>query len=206
MSMKTKLVGGVHDASETDSLHIPQSLGLEPEIIPELQRSINFKQDRIAYKKLVEIIKEYQPDIVHTHASKSGTLGRLAAAKCNVPVIIHTFHGHVFHSYFGKVKTTIYKIIERRLARKSTGIVAISKEQKRELSEDHNICKAEKIKVIELGFDLDRFYSAIKQKDTIRAKFGIDKGTIAIGIVGRLAPVKNHKLFFRCCLFGSCKN
>jgi hypothetical protein len=128
---ETMLVGGVHDASETDSLHIPQSLGLEPVIIPELKRSINFKQDRIAYKKLIEIIKEYQPDIVHTHASKSGTLGRLAAAKCGVPIIIHTFHGHVFHSYFGKLKTTFYKTVERRLAKKSTGIIAISKEQKR---------------------------------------------------------------------------
>lgn len=192
---ETLLVGGVHDESETESLFIPQSLGLNPIILPELKREISFKQDRVAYKKLIEIIKEYKPDIVHTHASKAGTLGRLAAKKCGVPVVIHTFHGHVFHSYFGKLKTTFYKTIERRLAKKSTGIIAISSEQKRELTEEHGICHPSKVKVINLGFDLDRFHQSIKQRDNLRSKFEISEDEIAIGIVGRLAPIKNHQLF-----------
>lgn len=192
---ETMLVGGVPDESETDSLFIPKSLGLEPKILPELKREISFKDDRIAYKKLIDIIHEFKPDIVHTHASKAGTLGRLAAKKCNVPIIVHTFHGHVFHSYFGNLKTNLYKTIERRLAKKSTGIIAISNEQKRELVEDHSICPKAKVKVINLGFDLDRFHESISNRELLREKFGIKEGEVAIGIVGRLAPIKNHELF-----------
>ena len=85
-----------------------------------MKREINLKNDYLAYKKIKNIILDFKPDIVHTHASKAGTIGRLAAAHCKVPVIVHTFHGHVFHSYFGKLKTTLYKNIERYLASKST--------------------------------------------------------------------------------------
>ena len=122
---ETLLIGGLKYEEEESSEFILEKLGIKPVVIPEMKRSISFKNDRIAYQKIKKIIKEYQPDIVHTHASKAGTLGRLAAAKCKVPVIIHTFHGHVFHSYFGKTKTLFYKTIERLLAKKSTKIIII---------------------------------------------------------------------------------
>lgn len=193
---ETLLVGGVKYEEEESSEFILEKLGLTPVIIPEMQRSISFKEDKKAYQKLKKIIKEFQPDIVHTHASKAGTLGRLAAAKCKVPVVIHTFHGHVFHSYFGKAKTLFYKTIERRLAKKSTKIVAISAIQKEELWKEHKICKQEKLTVIPLGFDLDRFQENIEEKRiSFRAKYQIKEDEIAIGIIGRLVPIKNHQLF-----------
>ncbi|MCB0380773.1 MAG: glycosyltransferase, partial [Flavobacteriales bacterium] len=167
-----------------------------PIIIPEMRRDIGMKEDKIAYQKLKQIIKEFQPDIVHTHASKAGTLGRLAASKCKVPVIVHTFHGHVFHSYFGKTKTMLFKNIERYLARKSTAIIAISDIQKNELSTQHKICKKSKIKVVPLGFDLSRFQENIEEKrKSFREFYKIEADEIAIGIIGRLVPIKNHKLF-----------
>ena len=122
---ETLLVGGMHDPSEKSSEFILEELGLKPLIIPEMKREINLKNDRIAYKKIKKIIEEFQPDIVHTHASKAGALGRLAAYRMGVKVIIHTFHGHVFHSYFGKFKTELYKLIERRLARISSKIISL---------------------------------------------------------------------------------
>jgi len=193
---ETLLVGGVKYEEEESSEYILEKLGLKPVVIPEMKRSINFKDDKIAYQKIKKIIEEFQPDIVHTHASKAGTLGRLAAAKCKVPVIVHTFHGHVFHSYFGKAKTLFYKTIERRLAKKSTKIVAISAIQKEELWKEHKICKEEKLAIIPLGFDLDRFQENIEEKRTsFRAKYQIKDDEIAIGIVGRLVLIKNHQLF-----------
>src|SRR3954467_7624548 len=95
---ETLLIGGAEEEGEESALHIPHNLGLKPIIIPELKRSINFKNDYAAYKKIKRIITEFKPDIVHTHASKAGAVGRLAAISCKVPVIVHTFHGHVFHS------------------------------------------------------------------------------------------------------------
>ena len=193
---ETLLVGGEKDDSEDSSEFIVKNLGLDPIIIPEMKREIDLKNDFEAYRKMVNIIREFKPDIVHTHASKAGTIGRLAAANMKVPVIIHTFHGHVFHSYFGKMKTVMYKNIERNLARKSSAIIAISEKQKTELCLIHRICKPEKIRVVPLGFDLSRFTENMDEKrQAFRNKYRVSEDEIAIGIIGRLVPVKNHKLF-----------
>jgi len=193
---ETLLIGGPEEKDEESSLYIPQSLGLNPLVLQELKRSINPLQDYLAYRKIKKIIKEYQPDIVHTHASKAGFIGRLAAKHCGVPVIVHTFHGHVFVGYFSAPVTALVKCVERRLARFCKTIVAISKEQKRQLSEDHKICGPEKIEVIPLGFDLKRFTEKQNDKRTaFRQRFQLKEDEIAIGIIGRLAPIKNHFLF-----------
>lgn len=195
-SFETLLVGGMKDESEGSSEFIVRALGLNPLIIPEMRREVNFKQDVIAYKRLKNIISEFKPDIVHTHASKAGALGRLAAYNSNVPVIIHTFHGHVFHSYFGSLKTSFYRNIERYLAKKTNRIIAISEKQKEELTVDYKICEEEKISVIPLGFDLSRFTENQDEKRAhFRQKYQLSDDEIGIGIVGRLVPVKNHKLF-----------
>lgn len=193
---ETLLVGGEKDDSEDSSEFIVKNLGLEPEVIPEMRRDIDLKNDYEAYRKIVSLIKDFKPDIVHTHASKAGTIGRLAASNLKVPVILHTFHGHVFHSYFGKVKTIMYKNIERNLARKSSAIIAISEKQKTELCLVHRICKPDKIKVIPLGFDLIRFTENMDQKRfRFRSEYNLDEDEIAVGIIGRIVPVKNHRLF-----------
>ena len=193
---ETILIGGQHEESEKSSLHILDDLGLKPIIIPEMQRSLNPYKDQIALRKIIKIIKEFKPDIVHTHAAKAGALGRRAAYKMGVKQIYHTFHGHVFHSYFGNLKTKVFKEIEKNLAKKSTKIIAISEIQKKELSEIHRICPAEKIEVIPLGFDLTRFNT---DKDSKRKKFrkkwNLKENEIAIGIIGRLVPIKNHSFF-----------
>jgi glycosyltransferase involved in cell wall biosynthesis len=193
---ETLLVGGSKDETEESSTHILDNLGVNYTILPELQREINFRNDKIAYKKIKQLIADFKPDIVHTHASKAGAIGRLAASEMHVPVILHTFHGHVFHSYFSKPKTFVYKSIERYLAKKSTKIIAISEKQKYELSEIHKITDASKIEVIPLGFDLKKFTEnqTLKRKQ-FRQKYGLNDQHIAVGIIGRLVPIKNHALF-----------
>jgi len=193
---ETLLIGGPEEEGEESSLYIPHSLGLEPRIIHELRRSINPLGDYFAYKRIKKIIKEFKPDIVHTHASKAGAVGRLAAIHCQVPVIVHTFHGHVFHGYFGSFKTGVFKFIERYLAKKSTAIIAISNVQKKELTEIHKICEPVKMHVIPLGFDLKRFTeNKTEKRNSFRKKYAVEDDEIAIGIIGRLAPIKNHYLF-----------
>jgi glycosyltransferase involved in cell wall biosynthesis len=193
---ETLLIGGQHEESEKSSMHILDNLGLKPIIIPEMQRSLNPYKDQIAIKKIQNIIKEFKPDIVHTHAAKAGALGRRAAYKMGVNQIYHTFHGHVFHSYFGNFKTRIFKEIEKNLAKKSTKIIAISEIQKSELSKIHKICPEKKIEVIPLGFDLERFNTNKDSKrKEFRKKWNLKENEIAIGIIGRLVPIKNHKFF-----------
>jgi len=193
---ETLLIGGLPEENEANSLHILEKYGVDPVLLPEMKREPNFKSDRIALKKIKAIIKEFKPDIVHTHASKAGALGRKAAISCKVPVIVHTFHGHVFHSYFGKIKTALFKNIERYLAKKSTGIIAISDLQKKELCEIHKIAPKDKTRVIPLGFDLEIFQQNYNNnRINTRNKFEIDEQTIAIAIVGRLTAIKDHHFF-----------
>ena len=196
-NFETKLVGGSAEESEGDALFIPHGHNLTPEIVPELQREISFKKDRKAYKAIKKIISEFQPDIVHTHASKAGAIGRLAAYHSKVPVIVHTFHGHVFHSYFGALKTGFYKAVERYLAKRSTAIIAISNKQKQELVDIHKIASAEKVTVVNLGFDLDRFqHNKTEKRLDFISSYSIDEESVCIGIIGRLTAVKNHQMFF----------
>jgi len=193
---ETMLVIGGKDDHEQDAIHLAENLGIEPVVVPSMKRDINLSEDRKAYNDIKKIIKDYRPDIVHTHAAKSGAIGRLAASACNVPTIVHTFHGHVFHSYFGKAKTNAFIQIERYLARKSSGIIAISDIQKNELGSIYKICPEDKIKVIPLGLDLDKFQENKEAKRAaFRSKYLIEEDEIAIGIIGRIVPVKNHSLF-----------
>lgn len=193
---ETLLAGGEKDESEGSSEYMVRQLGLEPVIIPRMRRAIHIADDRAAYQHIKKLIKEFKPDIVHTHASKAGTLGRLAASACKVPVVVHTFHGHVFHSYFGRTQTEVYKRIERYLARRSTAIVAISDKQKEELALEHRICKPEKITVVPLGFDLSRFEDAGGlMRAAFRQEWKLRDDEVAVVILGRLVPVKNHALF-----------
>ncbi len=192
---ETLLIGGLPEPDESDSLHIPKEYGINPILIPELKRTPNPFDDRKAYLRIKQIIEEFKPHIVHTHASKAGALGRKAAFSMKVPVVVHTFHGHVFHSYFGPIKTALFKTIERRLAKRSDGIIAISAIQKDELVKIHKIANAEKVEVITLGFNLLKFHEALSSRAESRANLNIQDDEIAIAIIGRLAPIKNHKMF-----------
>ena len=193
---ETMLIGGLPEEGESDSLYILNKYGVEPVLIDELVRNPDLSSDRKAYKRIKEIISEFNPHIVHTHASKAGALGRRAAISCKVPVVVHTFHGHVFHSYFGAAKTLLFKGIERRLAKKSNAIIAISDKQREELVHEHKISKPEKTKVVNLGFDLDPFNEKRQRlRETKRRELGLSD-EVAIALIGRFAPIKNHEMFF----------
>ena len=196
---ETLLIGGDKEPGEDSSTFIPEQLGLQPILIPEMKRAISWSNDKEAYQRIKKIIKEFKPDIVHTHASKAGTIGRLAAFNQKVPVVVHTFHGHVFHSYFGAAKTQLYKSIERYLAKRSSAIIAISDKQKQELTQVYKIASPEKTHVINLGFDLNKFKDNKEEKrKDFRKHYLLDDDEIALVIIGRLAPIKNHELFLNC--------
>ena len=195
---ETLLIGGIHEEHEESSEFILNSLGIKAIVIPEMRRSINGLSDYQAYLKIKKIINNFNPHIVHTHASKAGMLGRKAAFDTNVPVVVHTFHGHVFHSYFNAIKTHTFIQIERKLAKKTDKIIAISNLQKEELVKKYKIASENKVEVIPLGLDLNRFVENQKEKRYIfRKENNLDDNEIAIAIVGRLVPIKNHQLFIK---------
>lgn len=195
---ETLLVSGMRDDTEGSSEHIIDTLGIKAQYINSMRREISLVNDVKSYYEIKKIIQQFKPDIVHTHMAKPGAVGRLAAINCKVPVVLHTFHGHYFHSYFSPLKTKIFQRIEQYLAKKTAGIIAISSEQQRELSQVFHIAPSQKTFLVPLGFDLSRFSNdTASKRQAFRQKFGIQDDEIAIGIIGRLVPIKNHGLFLR---------
>ena len=195
---ETMLLVGKKDPQEKDAGYLAKQLGILPIEISEMRRSILPISDIKAYFKIKKIIREFKPDIVHTHASKSGAIGRLAANSCKVKMIVHTFHGHVFHSYFNKFLSSFVINLERYLARKTHAIIAISDHQKQELAHVYKIAPENKIFTIPLGFNLDKYsVDPDGKRVTFRKKYGFAQNDIIVGIVGRVVPIKNHEMFVK---------
>ncbi|MBW1924853.1 MAG: glycosyltransferase [Deltaproteobacteria bacterium] len=168
--------------------------------IPELRREINVRRDLIAFFKLLRIIRSKKPHIVHTHMSKAGYLARLAVVFLRVfgrrrILAVHTFHGNVFSGYFSPWKSKLFLLIERMLARFTDAIIAISEGQRRDLVHRFRVAGPDKIRMIRLGFDLEPFLSNDALKGRFRERLGMGVDQRLVGIVGRLVPVKNHRLF-----------
>lgn len=195
---ETTIFSGRIEADEASSEYILNGYGLQYQYISSMYRSINPFKDYRAYRLLRKKIKALRPEIVHTHAAKAGALGRLAARSAGVKIIVHTYHGNVFDGYFSPLKTKIILMLERYLCKISTAVIAISEEQKNDLVYKYQITDKQKVHVIPLGFDLSRFQldKNLKRKKC-RDEFGFSDEEIIVTIVGRLAPIKNHSLFFQ---------
>lgn len=164
--------------------------------INEVHRSVNLLRDVTAFMHIRKVLKKIRPDVVHTNGAKPGLLGRLAAISLKTKVIIHTYHGHVFHSYFNKFFSSLIVWIEKALAKRSTRIIAISESQRNELANVYKICPTSKIDVINLGIDVAKFNDngGVRRK-LFRSQYLLNDEEVAIGIVGRIVPVKDHFLF-----------
>lgn len=196
------LVTGKISPQEGDMSYLFENGDPRPLILPELQREISLGMDVRAVLRILRILRARQPHIVHTHTAKAGTSARLAVFLYNVlwrkqVRIVHTFHGHVFHGYFSRAKSAFFVWIERSLARFTDVIIAISRTQREELADHYRIAPYHKIRMIELGFDLNPFLQCARRRGLFRKRLGIDERTRLIGIVGRLVPIKNHVMFLR---------
>ncbi len=191
------LLTGIIGEGEGDMSYLAEQYGINPIIISELGREISWKSDLVALWKLIRLIRKEKPDIIHTHTAKAGTLGRIAGILTGVPCKIHTFHGHVFHSYFGTVKTKVFIWIERILARFTDRIIVISQLQYEEFCHEIKIAPPNKFSIIRLGFDLTEFLNSDVHRGKLRRELNISEDTLLVGIVGRLTAIKNHAMFLK---------
>ena len=191
---ESKLLTGIESPAEGNMYELAVEKGVKPVVIDALGREIFFKDDFRALLRLIKLISKEEPDIVHTHTAKAGTLGRVAAKLTGVPIIIHTFHGHVFHSYFGFFKTSFFLWLERLLAKLTDIIITVGEEQRREIIE-YRVAEASKVVSVPLGLDLKPFFELDYDPEEIRQKYAIPKGHFLVGIVARLVPIKNHNCF-----------
>ncbi|HYT50563.1 MAG TPA: glycosyltransferase, partial [Pyrinomonadaceae bacterium] len=157
---------------------------------------------------LYRLMLREQPDLVHTHTAKAGTVGRVAGwlyrwmtpstligkpRRCR---FVHTYHGHVFHSYYGPTKTRLFLTVEKLLARLATDrIIVITEQQRREINEQFRVGRSEQFNVIQLGIDLSIYANAEARRARAREELNAQRNEVLIGIVGRLTEIKNHRLF-----------
>jgi len=189
------LVIGHESPAEGSMLDYALSRGVWPHRIQEIVTAFNLApRDGIALKRLFSLMRLYRPHIVHTHTAKAGLLGRIAARLAGVPIIVHTFHGHVLHGYYGPVQNWALRRMERTLAWFSHRLVTVSEQVKKELVE-YGVAGAERITVIPLGLDLEPYLDAGARRGEFRREMGLSSDAKLVGIVGRIFPVKNHALF-----------
>jgi glycosyltransferase involved in cell wall biosynthesis len=158
-----------------------------------LGREIRPISDVAALAALVREVRAFRPHVVHTHTAKAGLLGRLAARLAGVPVVVHTFHGHVLHGYFGPVKNAVFRSLERALARSTDRIVAVSEAVRDDLVR-YAVAPAARIHVVPLGLDLAPLAGALP-KGALRGAAGVAAEAPLVGIVGRLVPIKDVGTF-----------
>jgi glycosyltransferase involved in cell wall biosynthesis len=189
------LVSGTLSEGEGDMSYLVEQYHIEHRSIKTLQRKISVIDDLKAVLELYRLFKKEKPQIVHTNLAKAGMVGRLAAWLAGVPVILHTYHGHVFSGYFSATKTSLYIFIEKFIALISTKIVVVSEMIKKDICSVYKITKEKNISVIPLGFELDNMASLDKYRGSFRKQFSIPEDSLVIGIVGRITGIKNHQLF-----------
>jgi glycosyltransferase involved in cell wall biosynthesis len=194
----TVLLRGREGPREGTMDQLADELGVQPLHVPGLQRSLG-PHDAWALWRLVRILAREQPDVLHTHAAKAGTLGRAAAlllGRRGPRVRVHTFHGHVLAEYFAGWATRLFTMVERLLARSTTVLVAVSEEVKADLVR-LRIAPADKIRVIPLGFALEPFVrERTEAAIDIRRELGLGDDLV-VTIVARLVPIKRIDRFLR---------
>ncbi len=197
---ESTIVTGTISPNEGDMGYLFDGFEKKPIVIQDLQREISIRKDLRVFLNIFRLIRQFHPDIVHTHTAKAGSGARTTVFLYNLManhkiLTVHTFHGHIFRGYFNRLKSQTFVLVERVIGRMTDVIIAISESQKKELVEKYRIAPPEKVKVIELGFDLNPFLSASKHRGRFRQRLGVGDETILIGIIGRLVPIKNHGMF-----------
>lgn len=164
--------------------------------IPELVRQVDPWKDIKAFFNIYFFIKKYNFDIVHTHTSKAGILGRWAAWFAGVPVRIHTPHGHVFYGYYGKITSCLFAVIEKSTSYITSRIIALTQGE----IDDHityRIAKRNKFTVIPSGINIEKYQHAKVDPQKIRLSLGIDKDCDIVGDITRLEPIKGARYAVR---------
>jgi glycosyltransferase involved in cell wall biosynthesis len=192
---QSKLVSGSIEAEEGDMSYYAARHAVEPIYLRELSRSLNPLRDLRTLWQVWRIIRREKPDVVHTHTAKAGFVGRWAAKLAGVPVIVHTFHGHVFRGYFGAGTTRLFITLEQITSLISDRILTLTEGLRRELADEYRVARRERITVLPLGLDLQAFADAPRKSGTFRQQWGIPLDAPLVGIAGRFVPVKNHALF-----------
>jgi glycosyltransferase involved in cell wall biosynthesis len=152
--------------------------------IPEMQREVSLSSDLVALWRLFRAMKEFRPDIVHTHTAKAGALGRIAARLAGVPACVHTFHGHVLSGYFGPLGSVAVRLCEKLMAHTTDAIIVLSQQQADDICDHFKVAPRRNVRVIPLGLKLAPLVKLPVPTDHM----------LSVGWLGRFVPIKGVPL------------
>jgi len=161
-------------------------------IIDSLRRAIHPPRDWRAYRELKRIVREFRPDVVHTHSAKAGLLGRLAASAVGVREIVHTVHGAPFHPYQSWPARQFFRWCEWYAARRTTAIVSVADAMTDQLVAA-GVAPREQFTTIYSGMEVEPFLAADAHRSAKRAELGYDDRHVVVGKIARLFHLKGHE-------------
>lgn len=190
LGCEVSLISGPTTGAEGSLEHSVRAAGVNLQIVPEIVRPVHPLKDFIALRKLTTLFRDQKPDIVHTHSGKAGVLGRLAAARAGVPVIIHTLHGPSFGPFQGSLANWVFTAAERHAAKVTTHFICVADAMTQQYLAA-GIASPEHYTTIRSGFDIGPYLCA-ENDPALRAQLGFAPDDIIIGKVARLFELKGH--------------
>ena len=186
------LLTGPETGLEGSLLESVRASGIPMQILPALRRSVNPWHDVLGYFELKSALRNFAPDVVHTHSAKGGVLGRLAASNLRVPVIIHTVHGAPYHHYQGRIARTLSRWCETYAAQRCHALVSVADAMTDQLVQG-GVALREKFTTIYSGMDVDTYLDAGQHRQETRRRLGYKTEHVVVGKVARLFHLKGHQ-------------
>jgi glycosyltransferase involved in cell wall biosynthesis len=190
---RVTLITGPESGPEGHLLDEARAVGYKVVVLPSLRRAVNPLADQKAYKELIALLQELQPDIVHTHSSKAGILGRLATSRASgTPVIIHTIHGMSFNRTQGWMQQALYRFLERRAARVTDCLITVA-DAMIDQAVEAGLAPREKFRTVYSGMQTEWFSPARYDRAAIRRSWGFSDEHVVVGAIARLFRNKGYE-------------
>ncbi|MEX2558320.1 MAG: glycosyltransferase family 4 protein [Pirellulales bacterium] len=185
------LVTGPALGPEGSLLDRARRRGVPLAIVPELRRAIHPWRDWRSYWALKKILRDFRPDVVHTHSGKAGLLGRAAASALDVPAIVHGVHGAPFHPYQNAAARAFFQACERWAARRCHALISVA-DAMTDLLVEARVAPREKFTTIYSGMEVEPLLESARHRQRVRDELGYRPRHVVVGKVARLFHLKGH--------------
>lgn len=185
------LIAGPETGPEGSLWEEAENIGCRLLRIDALRRAVNPIRDATALRRLCQAFATIQPDLVHTHSSKAGILGRLAAKRTSVPMVVHGIHGMSFNRAQSYPKRAFFRFLERRSARWTDRFVCVA-DAMTDQAVQAGIASADRFVTVRSGMETERFAPNATSRSQVRAKWGVADGEIVVGSIARLFDNKGY--------------
>jgi glycosyltransferase involved in cell wall biosynthesis len=186
------LITGPAIGREGELVERAKECGFQVILVDEMRREVNVWLEFLTLRSLTRHLRELKPDVVHTHSTKAGILGRMAAQKARVPVVIHTIHGPPFHPNQIWIKNAFFIALERYAAKKSDKILCVADAMSQQAI-DAGVAPADMFVTVRSGMEVEHFRDSSKHREEMRRKLGFAEGEIVVGKIARLAHLKGYE-------------